>query len=151
GLTRPRALPLAAALAVFAALAIWTHADWHHQNADWQGALAELGPELDGVPVVVMPGLSQPVANVYLGRLAVTVPVTAVHAWVVVEPGRRDRPDLEEQRDFPRAAPPGFRRGETRTHRGFRMIRYTAPQPATLDPAAFGADQIGQRAVLLVP
>jgi 4-amino-4-deoxy-L-arabinose transferase-like glycosyltransferase len=150
GLTRLRAIPLAAALAVFAALAIWTHADWRHQNADWEGALNELGYLNPRTPVVIMPGLNQAVANVYLDYLVATGPVDALSVWVVVEPGRTDRPDLREQTGFPRAAPPGFEPVETRTHRGFRMIHY-APRlgPATFDPAELGLDQIGQRPVIL--
>ena len=151
GLTRARAVPLAAALAVGAALVIWTHADWRHQNSDWDGAVAELGRDADGVPVVVLPGLNHPVPNVYLRRPVLTAPVQAQALWVLVEPGRAGRPDLEEQPDLPRSVPQGFAPTETRTHRGFRLIRYEAPAPAAVGAADFGTDQIGQQAIVLGP
>jgi 4-amino-4-deoxy-L-arabinose transferase-like glycosyltransferase len=151
GLLRARALPLALALLVGVALSVWAHADWRHQNADWEGAVAELGPRVDGVPVVVLPGIDHIAANTYLDRQVVFHPLMARSAWVIVEPGRRDRPDLEALPDFPRKAPPGFRLVETRTHRGFRMLFYDAGQPTVLNPADLGQDQVGQQPVALAP
>jgi hypothetical protein len=152
GLARGRAVPLALALVVATALSVWTHADWRHQNADWEGALAELGPRLDGVPVVVLPGIDHIAANAYLRRQAVIHPLMAQSTWVIVEPGRRGRPDLEELRGFPRSGPPGFRAVETRTHRGFRMTLYRADRPgAFLHPQELGPDQVGQQPVVLAP
>lgn len=151
GLTRLRAVPLALAAAVGLALVIATHADWRHQNADWEGALAKLGPSLEGRPVVVLPGFDAPVANTYLDRKVVTHPLPAQSAWVIVEPGREGRTDLTEQRGYPRAAPSGFRPTVTRTHRGFRMILIEAAAPITLDPGALGPDQLEQRPVALAP
>ncbi|HEX8646965.1 MAG TPA: glycosyltransferase family 39 protein [Thermoleophilaceae bacterium] len=151
GLTRLRAIPLGLALAAGLALVVATHADWRHQNADWEGALAKLGPSLEGRPVVVLPGFDAPVANTYLDRKVVTHPLPAQSAWVIVEPGREGRSDLSEQSGYPRAAPPGFRPTVTRTHRGFRMILIEAGAPATLDPGALGPDQLEQRPVALAP
>jgi hypothetical protein len=151
GLTRARGIPLAAALAVGLALVIWTHADWRHQNSDWDGAVAALGRDADRVPVVVMPGLNHPVPNAYLRRPVLTEPVTVREAWVLVEPGRAGRPDLEEAPDLPRSIPPGFSARETRRHRGFRLIRYEAQAAMPLAAADFGSDQIGQQAVVLGP
>ena len=128
-----------------------THADWHHQNADWEGAVERLGDDAGGVPVVVLPGFDAPVAARYLDRAIATDPVVTRSAWVVVEPGRPNRPDLAELRGFPRAAPPGFRPTVTRTHRGFRMILIEADRPTPLDPAALGPDQLEQRPALLPP
>lgn len=149
GLTRARAIPLAVALAVFAALAIATHADWRHHNADWEGAVEELGADVDGRPVVVMPGFDASVAVRYLNRVVATEPIVAQSAWVIVAPGRPGRADLTETTGVPRAAPPAFRPTVTRTHRGFRMILVEAARPVTLDPAAFGPDQLEQRPALL--
>ncbi|HEX8745331.1 MAG TPA: glycosyltransferase family 39 protein [Thermoleophilaceae bacterium] len=151
GLTRARAIPLAAVLLAFAALTIATHADWRHHNADWEGALAELGPRTDGVPVVVLPGFDSPVANRYLGRAGASRPLLARSVWVVVAPARKGRAELAELPGYPRAAPPGFRPTVTRTHHGFRMILLEAGAEAPLDPAAFGPDQLEGRAVLLAP
>ena len=151
GLTRLRAIPLGLAMLVGLALVIATHADWRHHNADWEGALAKLGPDLEGRPVVVMPGFDSPVANVYLNRKFVTHPLPAQSAWVIVGPGREGRADLTEQLGYPRAAPPGFRPTVTRTHRGFRMILIEADQQIVLDPGAFGPDQLEQRPVVLAP
>ena len=149
GLLRARALPLLAALAVGTALTVWTHADWRHQNADWEGALSELGSEIDGVPVVILPGIDHIPANAYLRRHAAQGPVVAQDAWVIVEPGRAGQAALEEVRGVPRAAPPGFRAVETRTYRGFRMIHYEAEASIELDAADLGPDQIGQQPVML--
>jgi hypothetical protein len=151
GLTRLHAIPLAVALLAGAALVIATHADWRHQNADWEGALEELGPSLEGRPVVVLPGFDASVANTYLGRRPITHPLPAQSAWVVVAPGREGRTDLTEQRGYPRAAPPGFRPTVTRTHRGFRMILIEAGAQISLDPGALGPDQLEQRPVALAP
>jgi hypothetical protein len=151
GLTRARALPLGALLAVFLALTVWTHADWRHHNADWEAAVETLGPEADSVPVVVLPGLNHVVPNAYLKRNVFAGPFEAQALWVVVEPGRAGRPDLEELPDLPRAVPAGFRPTETRTRRGFRMIRYEAPTPRAVDATDFGTDQIGQRPVVIGP
>jgi hypothetical protein len=151
GLARLRAIPLAAALLAGAALVIAAHADWRHQNADWEGALEELGPSLEGRPVVVLPGFDAPVANTYLDRRPIAHPLPAQSAWVVVAPGRESRTDLTEQLGYPRAAPPGFRPTATRTHRGFRMILIEAGAQAVLDPGALGPDQLEQRPVALAP
>jgi hypothetical protein len=151
GLTQARAVPLAAALAVGVALTVWTHADWRHKNADWEGALSALGPRIEGVPLVVLPGIDHIAANAYLHRQAVTAPVIAQRMWVIVEPGRRDRPDLEELPDFPRNLPPAFRPVQTITHRGFRMTFYDAGGPVVLNPQDFGPDQVGLQAVILAP
>jgi 4-amino-4-deoxy-L-arabinose transferase-like glycosyltransferase len=151
GLTRLRGIPLGLALAAGLALVIATHADWRHHNADWEGALAELGPSLEGRPVVVLPGFDAGVANSYLVRRVITHSLPAQSAWVVVAPGREGRADLTELRGYPRAAPPGFRPTVTRTHRGFRMILIEASAPAALDPGAFGPDQLEQRPVTLAP
>jgi hypothetical protein len=148
-LTRARGIPLALALTLAVAIVAWTHADWRHHNADWEGALA--GVRDDPVPLVVLPGLNQAVPNAYLRRQVVIHPLIAQAAWVLVEPGRSDRPDLEELPGYPRAIPKGFRRTETRTHRGFRIIRIEAGAPTALGPADFGADQIGGQAVFLAP
>ncbi len=151
GLTRARAIPLAATLGVFVALGIWTHADWRHQNADWGGAVTELGRDADRVPVVILPGLNHPVPNAYLRRPVLAAPVQAQEVWVLVEPGRVGQPDLEEQPGLPESVPQGFVPRETRRHRGFRVIRYEAPAPAPVSAADFGTDQIGQQAVILGP
>ena len=151
GLLRARAIPLAAALVVFAALTVATHADWRHQNADWEGAVEELGAEVDGRPVVVLPGFDASVAVRYLERVVAVEPVTARSAWVIVAPGRPGQADLTELDGYPRAAPPGFRPTVTRTHRGFRMILVESDRPAPLDPGAFGPDQLEQRPALLPP
>jgi hypothetical protein len=151
GLTRLRAIPLAAAVLAGAALVIAAHADWRHQNADWEGALQELGPSLEGRPVLVLPGFDASVANTYLDRKVVTHPLPAQSAWVIVAPGREGRPDLTEQLGYPRAAPPGFRPTVTRTHRGFRMVLIEAGTQISLDPGALGLDQLEQRPVALAP
>lgn len=151
-LTRARAIPLAAAMAAGLALAVWTHADWRHHNADWEGALAAIPAEqLEGRPVIVMPGFDLPVANAYTRRKIVRHPLPAEGVWVFVAPGREGRPDLEEQRGYPRAAPPGLRPTVTRTHRGFRMILLEAERPVSFDPAEFGPDQLEGRPVALAP
>jgi hypothetical protein len=151
GLTRARAVPLAAALLAFAALTIATHADWRHHNADWEGAVAKLGDDVDARPVVVMPGFDASVAVRYLNRVVAADPIVAQSAWVIVAPGRPGRADLTETTGVPKAAPPGFRPTATRTHRGFRMILVEAARPLPLDPAAFGPDQLEQRPALLPP
>jgi mannosyltransferase len=148
GLTRARAIPLAAILAVFLALTIWTHADWRHQNADWDGAVADLRRD---DTVVVLPGLNHPVPNAYLRRPVVTDAIETRALWVLVEPGRAGRADLEELPDLPRAVPQGFAPRETHRYRGFRLIRYEAPEPVVVTPADFGTDQIGQQAAILGP
>jgi hypothetical protein len=150
-LVRARAIPLAVLVVTFAALAIATHADWRHQNADWEGALGELGAAAEGMPVVVLPGFDAPVASAYLDRGIVVEPVVAQSAWVVVGPGREGRADLTELRGYPRAAPPGFRPTTTRTHHGFRMILIEADRPTTLDPRLLGPDQLDQQAAVLPP
>ena len=148
GLTRARAIPLAAALLVGTAIVVAGHADWRHQNADWQGALDSLGPAVE-IPIVVMPGLNHAVPNAYLRRQVAFGAVVTDRMWVAVEPGRAGRPDLEELPGFPRSTPPGFRRGETRTYRGFRLILFEADGPTQFDPNGFGPDQIGQPIVTL--
>lgn len=150
-LTRARAIPLLLAVLVGTALVIATHADWRHQNADWEGALDRLGPSLARVPVVVMPGFDTPVANTYLDRKVVAAPFVTQRAWVVVSPGREGRAELRESNGYPRAAPPGFRPSVTREHHGFRMILIEADRPIYLDPGALGADQLEQRPIALVP
>jgi hypothetical protein len=151
-LTRLRAAPMAVAVTVGIALVVWTHADWRHQNADWEGALATIPrAQLDGRPVIVLPGFDAPVANIYLDRKVVRHPLPAEGAWVIVAPGREDRNDLEAALGYPRAAPPGLRPTATRTHRGFRMILIEAETPVSLDPAAFGPDQLEGRPVALAP
>ena len=151
GLTRARGIPLAATLVVMAALSVWTHADWRHQNADWEGALDSLGTDLDGVPLVVMPGLNHVVPNAYLRRQVVVDPVPAQGMWVVVEPGRAGRADLEEQPAFPSGVPDGFRRGEVRSYRGFHMVRFQGGPATQYDPHDLGPDPIGLTAVTLTP
>jgi 4-amino-4-deoxy-L-arabinose transferase-like glycosyltransferase len=149
GLTRARAAPLAAAVVVALALVIWTHADWRYQNADWEGALAIVGD--DPAPVLVLPGLNQAVPNAYLLRRPIIHPLIAQSAWVIVEPGRSGRPDLEQLEGFPRSLPRGFRQTQARTYRGFRVIRIEADAPLPLGPADFGTDQIGGQPVFLAP
>jgi 4-amino-4-deoxy-L-arabinose transferase-like glycosyltransferase len=149
GLTRARAIPLALTLAVFVALTVATHADWRHQNADWEGALGELGSATDGVPVVVLPGFDAPVANAYLRRHITTVPIVTQSAWVIVEPGREGSAELTELRGYPRSVPPGFRPTATREYRGFRMTLMHAERPLTLDPGTLGRDQLEQRPAVL--
>jgi hypothetical protein len=151
GLRRARAIPLALAVLVGIALVVATHADWRHHNADWEGALDELGPSLAGVPVVVMPGFDTAVANTYLDRRPVADPLVTQRAWVVVSPGREGRPDLTESNGYPRAVPPGFRPSVTREYRGFRMILIEAERPIQLDPGALGPDQLEQRPMVLAP
>jgi 4-amino-4-deoxy-L-arabinose transferase-like glycosyltransferase len=148
GLTRARGVPLAAALLVAVALVIGGHADWRHQNADWQGALRSLGREAE-VPIVVMPGLNHAIPNAYLRRQVAFGAVVTDQMWVLVEPGRAGRPDLRELPGFPRSTPPGFRRVETRTYRGFRLVHFVADGPTQFDPTGFGPDQIGQQTVTL--
>jgi 4-amino-4-deoxy-L-arabinose transferase-like glycosyltransferase len=151
GLTGARAIPLGVSLAVGVALTVATLADWRHQNADWGGALARLGPAARGVPVVVLPGFDAPVADTYLDRPYAHQPLVTRSAWVVVEPGRQGRTALTESRGLPRALPAGFRATTTRGYRGFRMILIEAPRPAPLDPAALGKDQLGGPPVVLGP
>ena len=152
GLTRFRGIPLGVAVAAGIALVVWTHADWRHQNADWEGALAEIPREqLEGRPVVVLPGFDAAVANTYLDRKVVAHPLPAHGAWVIAAPGREGRSDLTEERALPRAAPPGFRPTDTRAHRGFRMVLIEADSPLSLDPAALGPDQLGGNPVALAP
>jgi 4-amino-4-deoxy-L-arabinose transferase-like glycosyltransferase len=151
GLMRARGVPLAAAIAVGVAIVLATQGDWRHQNSDWRGAVRALGADADGVPVVVFPGFSAPVANIYMRRPISDGPVTAAEAWVVVEPGREGRRELAPVRGYPRRPPAGFRAAETREHRGFLMTRYRASRPQPIDPAALGPDVIDQRPAILVP
>jgi len=151
GLTRARAIPLAAAVAVGVALVLAAQSDWRYQNADWRGAVRALGADARGLPVVVYPGFDAPVANVYMRRPIRTGPVLAREAWIVVEPGREGRRDLRSIAGYPRRPPAGFRRVETREHRGFLMSRWVAARPLPLDPAALGPDVLDQPPAILAP
>jgi mannosyltransferase len=139
------------ALAVGVALVVATHAGWRHQNADWSGALARLGPGAERVPVAILPGFDAAVADTYMGRNYTAVPLLTRSAWVIVEPGRAGRSDLAEARGYPLSLPPGFRPTLVRTYHGFRLIRVEAAAPSLLHPSGFGADQLGGPAVVLAP
>jgi 4-amino-4-deoxy-L-arabinose transferase-like glycosyltransferase len=150
-LVRVRAIPLGLAVAVGVALTIATHAGWRHQNADWSGALARLGPGAERVPVAILPGFDAPVADTYMGRNYTARPLLTRAAWVVVEPGRRGRAELTEASGYPQRLPDGFRPTVVRTYRGFRMILVEATVPALLTPAGFGPDQLGGPPIVLAP
>jgi 4-amino-4-deoxy-L-arabinose transferase-like glycosyltransferase len=151
GLLRAKGIPLAASLVLGVAIVLGVQGDWRHQNADWRGAIRALGPDAAAVPIVVLPGFDAPVANIYTRRPISDGPVTARELWVIVEPGREDRRDLRELSGYPKNPPSGFRRVETRSHRGFLLMRYLAPRPLPIDPAALGPDVLDQRPKLLLP
>ncbi len=88
-LLRLRGVPLAALLALGIATSLWTQADWRYGNADWRTAIARIQtPAARDVVVAVTP-LGQPVASLYLDRVAVPHPVAGRRVWLVVEPARR--------------------------------------------------------------
>jgi 4-amino-4-deoxy-L-arabinose transferase-like glycosyltransferase len=150
GLIRLRAVPLALLLAASVATVVWIEADWRYQNADWRGAARALPARASGELVAVLPNLDRQVAQLYLDRRYSTNRLTG-STWAMIAPARVRRRDLRPVAIGPHV-PPGFARGETRTHRGFRLVELRAlPGAAAPPPAALGRDLLGNVPLLLVP
>ncbi|HKP90314.1 MAG TPA: glycosyltransferase family 39 protein [Thermoleophilaceae bacterium] len=150
-LTRLRAVPLAAYLAVAVATIVWVEADWRYQNPDWRAAAEALPRRAAGAPVVAFPALERPVAGIYLRRRPAGGTVTAQTVWLVVEPAREDRRDLAPVPVEP-VVPPDFARVSTRSVHGFRLIELRNPNgPARFVREAFGRDVLGEPPTLMIP
>jgi hypothetical protein len=134
-LLRLRTIPLAAALALGAATALWVQVDWRYGTTDWRGAIERIEADAPGLPVVAVTRLGQPVAAHYLGRSPSGAPVTARRAWLVVEPARA--PDRRELAPVDAPPVPGFTAVGERLLHGFRLIELSAPAPAALPAGAF--------------
>jgi mannosyltransferase len=143
-LTRLRAVPLAAYLALGALTAVWVSSDWRYGNTDWRGALRRVEAQAPALPVVAVTRFGQPVAALYLRREPRGRPLATRRVWLVVEPERS-----AGHRALGPAGPPAvasllaaFPRHRERRFHGFRLIAVSAPRPVALNPAALGADAL---------
>ncbi|HEU0318153.1 MAG TPA: glycosyltransferase family 39 protein [Solirubrobacteraceae bacterium] len=142
GLTRLRGVPLVAYSAACVAAVVLAQTDWRYQAAtDWRGASLRVRAVAAGAPVAVMPGYVIPVAELYLGRRPLAVPVATSDLWVMVEPARgAGQRALNPVADPPigRLWGPGFRPVGEIDYRGFRMIHLRSPTPTVVGPAPAG-------------
>ena len=135
GLTRLRAIPLAAYSVICVATVIAVQSDWRYQGStDWNGASARIRAQAAGDPVAVMPGLELGVAALYMHR----TPLSTRDLWVMVEPAR----GAGERALNPVANPPlaalwgaSFRAVAETDYRGFRLIHLRASAPVVVAPA----------------
>jgi mannosyltransferase len=147
GLIRARAIPLAAYVAVSIAVVLWIQGDWHYRYPDWEGAARAFRSHAaavggSGVPVVVYPGYNSRVAALYFHskRLGATPPVRVL--WVLLEPARRGRREIERRPGLARA-PSGFSTARTVEYRGFTLVELRAPRPTVVTASGLGPDRLG--------
>jgi uncharacterized membrane protein len=148
GLVRLRGVPLACYAVVCVVAVLVVNTDWRYQNAaNWRAAAEAVPP--GRAPVLVYPGFGDRVAERYLGgqRSPGTVTRSLV---VVVEPGRAGRRDLRPLPDFPRGGIPGFVLRGAEERDGMRVLRFSAPRPTPVNPAALAQDVLGQQPALIV-
>lgn len=143
-LIRLRAIPLALYLTVALVATVWIATDWRQQSADWRGAVEATA--IRGAPVIAATDRGGPTAVHYVGRKPTTAPLTTRRAILFVEPvraaGRRDLAATTAPAEATLAAL--FPNRTEQTHRGFRIVELTAPEPVDVDPAALpGATIIG--------
>jgi hypothetical protein len=143
-LIRLRAIPLALYLTVALVATVWIATDWRQQNTDWRGAVE--ATSIRGAPVIATTDRGGPTVVHYVGRKPPTAPLTTRRAILFVEPiraaGRRDLAATTAPAEPALAAL--FPNRSERTHRGFRIVELTAPDPVTVDPAALpGTTVIG--------
>jgi hypothetical protein len=147
GLMRLRGVPLACYAVVCVIAVLVVNTDWRYQNAaDWREAVDAVPP---GSAVLVYPGFADRVAERYLGGQRSLGDATR-ELTVVVEPGRAGRRDLQPLPDFPRGGIPGFVLRGASEHDGVRVLRFSAPQPTPVNPAALAPDVLGQPPALIV-
>jgi 4-amino-4-deoxy-L-arabinose transferase-like glycosyltransferase len=154
GLSRLRALPLALYAILGTSTFLAVQADWRYQNVDWRGALARLGSDLRGRPVVVYGGQGGPVVAHYLHRRAVGGPLFTTTLWVLVSPARERTRALAPVSGPPAPGVPGppfYPAGVTAYH-GVRALRFQANSAAMVDARRLGFDSVdGAPATLLGP
>ncbi|HXR29359.1 MAG TPA: glycosyltransferase family 39 protein, partial [Solirubrobacteraceae bacterium] len=139
GLTRLRALPLAAYSVVCVAAVIAVQGDWRYQGStDWSGASARIQAQAAADPVAVMPGLELQVAALYMRRVPLSAPVSTRDLWVMVQPAR----GAGQRALHPIANPPlqalwgaSFQAVGEIDYRGFRLIHLHASVPVAVPPA----------------
>jgi len=139
GLTRVRALPLAAYSVICVATVIAVQSNWRYQGStDWSGASARIQARAAGEPVAVMPGIELQVAALYLRRAPLAAPLSTRDLWVMVEPARgAGERALNPVADPPLAALWGasFHAVAEIDYRGFRLIHLHASAPVAIAPA----------------
>jgi hypothetical protein len=139
GLTRLRAAPLAAYLAVCLVAVLVTQTNWRYRgSAAWAGASARLGQRADGAPLAVMPGIDVIVGAYYLHRRQQPAGVASRQLWVIVEPAR----GASQRGLAPVADPPIAQLFGAQWHPvgeldydGFRMIHLRSAAASTVPPA----------------
>jgi uncharacterized membrane protein len=147
GLLRLRGVPLAAYAVVCTVAVLVVNTDWHYQNAaDWREAARSVRGD---AAILVYPGFADRVAERYLGGQRSPGTITR-DLVVIVEPGRAGRRDLQPLPEFPRGGIPGFVLRGTQERDGVRILRFSAPEPAPVDPAALAPDVLGQQPALIV-
>ena len=153
-LTKYRSIPLLLYLALSIGVVVAIQADWRYQNTDWRGAARALRAAEADQPFIVYPGTHASVAAHYFNGVAKVKPVTTTGVWVVVEPKRSDKRELESAGEVQIGAAlgPGFELKGQFTVRGFRLLNYQARRSEELDPAKLQTALVeGSPPVLLVP
>lgn len=126
GLSRARAAPLAAYLALSVVTALWVATDWRYEQLDWRGAVARMVAVERAAPVIVGDPGNAAVVHAYLGRARVGA-VRADALWVAVEPAR---PTGQRALTPVPATPsvPGFEVVRRFEVHGFRLVLERAPR-----------------------
>jgi len=154
GLIRLGGVPLLAYGAACLVTVTLSLSDWRYQGAaDWAGAARLLGTTARGEPIAVLLGQNIEVAALYLGRSALTAPVSTRDLWVIAEPERSaGSRALGAVADLPlRAFGAGLRPVGERDRRGFRIVHLQAAAPVTVAPAPAGTGPAAAAAGLLAP
>ena len=133
-------------LAVMVATVVGVAVDRRYQRRDWRGAARALGPARFDRALVFSPGFSNPGPfGVYYGPVRVLLggaPRVRVREVAVValavKHGSGPHPPT-----VPAGAPPppprGFLLAEDRRTSSYRLVRFTAPGPRTLDAPALAS------------
>jgi hypothetical protein len=153
GLTRARAVPLAAYSGICLATALIVQTNWRYQGStDWSGASERIEAAASGQPVAVVPAMEVSVAALYLHRAPLAGMLQTRDLWVMVEPirGSHQRalaPDSAVP--LQRYWSPQLRAVKEIDYRGFRLIDLRSGAPVAVAPAASGP--AGPSAVVLAP
>jgi hypothetical protein len=139
GMAADRAGWVLAAVVVAAAIVVNVEVtrDADLQRADWHGLATALGPASAPRVVIVTPGFDAQPLLLYTGPMQPVPPTGTTVAEIDVIGSARP----------PHYAPPpppaGFAAVEQRRNVSWELIRYRAPTPATVAPAALAQSRLG--------
>jgi hypothetical protein len=156
GFAAPRGWPrggvLALALAVISvAVVVLVDATPRYQRDDWRGAAAALGPAAGPRAIVVNPGSGMIPLQAYLPRLRALSGSAAVRELDVISiPPQTTGAGMAVPARLlgPLPVPAGFRLRRAVYTRTYSALRYVAPQPVAVTPAALAPDHLGPGAAL---